>query len=60
MVDATCMVVMDIHAHFWKTEVMGMLGGKYDSEAGVLHLKVAEPCHGISTGLQCEMDPGTA
>ena len=49
---------MDIHAHISKTEVIGMLGGKYCREQGKLTVTMATPCNSISTGMQCEMDPG--
>lgn len=50
------MLLMDIHSHLSKAEVIGLLGGEYS--AGVLKVKVAEPCDSLSTGMQCEMDPG--
>ena len=49
---------MDAHAHLAKTEVIGLLGGRYLRETGKLHITRAEPCDSLSTGLQCEMDPG--
>ena len=54
----TALIVMDIHAHISKTEVIGMLGGKYCREQGKLTVSMATPCNSISTGMQCEMDPG--
>ena len=50
---------MDIHAHISRTEVIGMLGGQYDEQAARLVITLAIPCKSISTGMQCEMDPGT-
>lgn len=47
---------MDVHAHIAKTEIIGMLGGQF--EDGKLHVSMAVPCNSISTGMQCEMDPG--
>lgn len=52
------MVTMDIHAHMSKTEVIGLLGGEYCRDTDVMHITLAVPCESISTGMQCEMDPG--
>jgi protein MYSM1 len=49
---------MDIHAHISRTEVIGMLGGHFDSATSCLTVSMAVPCKSISTGMQCEMDPG--
>ena len=54
----TAVAVMDVHAHISKTEVIGMLGGEYCSDQGVLDIRMAVPCNSLSTGMQCEMDPG--
>jgi hypothetical protein len=35
-----------------------MLGGKFCAEEGKLIITMATPCNSISTGMQCEMDPG--
>ncbi|ESO88281.1 hypothetical protein LOTGIDRAFT_126355 [Lottia gigantea] len=51
------LIVMDVHAHISKTEVIGMLGGRYDTDCGKLEILVAVPCTSLSTGMQCEMDP---
>ncbi|XP_062610291.1 deubiquitinase MYSM1-like, partial [Saccostrea cucullata] len=53
----TALVIMDIHAHISKTEVIGMLGGCYHDDDQHLEITMAIPCNSISTGLQCEMDP---
>ena len=57
-IESAVLVVMDAHAHLAKTEVIGLLGGRYLRETGKLHITRAEPCDSLSTGLQCEMDPG--
>ena len=54
----SALIVMDIHAHICKTEVIGMLGGTYCCDQGKLTVSMATPCNSISTGMQCEMDPG--
>ena len=54
----SALIVMDIHAHICKTEVIGMLGGRYCCDRGKLTVSLATPCNSISTGMQCEMDPG--
>ena len=58
VVESAALVVMDTHAHLSKTEVIGLLGGRYLREQGRLHITRAEPCDSLSTGMQCEMDPG--
>ena len=40
------------------TEVIGLLGGTFIKDEGVLEVLLAVPCNSISTGMQCEMDPG--
>ena len=55
---ALSMAIMDIHSHLSKTEVIGLLGGRFIKEQGKLVVMMAEPCHSLSTGMQCEMDPG--
>ncbi|XP_063408266.1 histone H2A deubiquitinase MYSM1-like [Mytilus trossulus] len=51
----SCLVIMDVHAHVSKTEVIGMLGGQCCG--GTLSVTMAIPCNSTSTGMQCEMDP---
>ena len=58
VIEYSGLLTMDVHAHLSKTEVIGLLGGEYSEERGVLHVTMAEPCDSISTGMQCEMDPG--
>lgn len=57
-VDTAAMLVIDIHAHISGNEVIGLLGGLYSREEKALQVAVAEPCNSLSTGMQCEMDPG--
>ncbi|XP_040025471.2 histone H2A deubiquitinase MYSM1 [Gasterosteus aculeatus] len=57
IVCAESLLIMDMHAHVSRCEVIGLLGGAYDEEKRVLKIRAAEPCNSVSTGLQCEMDP---
>ncbi|XP_062419451.1 histone H2A deubiquitinase MYSM1 isoform X2 [Pungitius pungitius] len=57
IVCAETLLIMDMHAHVSRCEVIGLLGGAYDEEKRVLKIRAAEPCNSVSTGLQCEMDP---
>ncbi|KAM6921999.1 LOW QUALITY PROTEIN: histone H2A deubiquitinase MYSM1 [Xenentodon cancila] len=54
---AETLLVMDMHAHVSRGEVIGLLGGTFNEEAKLLKICAAEPCNSVSTGLQCEMDP---
>ncbi|KAK7889322.1 hypothetical protein WMY93_024882 [Mugilogobius chulae] len=57
IVCAETLLIMDLHAHVSRGEVIGLLGGTYNEEEKILKVCVAEPCNSVSTGLQCEMDP---
>ncbi|XP_039590661.1 histone H2A deubiquitinase MYSM1 isoform X1 [Polypterus senegalus] len=57
LVAPEALVVMDMHSHVSMGEVIGLLGGKYSESERILKINAAEPCHSLSTGLQCEMDP---
>ncbi|XP_047444306.1 histone H2A deubiquitinase MYSM1 [Mugil cephalus] len=57
IVCAETLLIMDLHAHVSRGEVIGLLGGTFNEEAKVLKICAAEPCNSVSTGLQCEMDP---
>ncbi|XP_067085792.1 histone H2A deubiquitinase MYSM1 [Osmerus mordax] len=57
IVCAEALLIMDMHAHVSRCEVIGLLGGAYNEEDKVLQIFAAEPCNSVSTGLQCEMDP---
>lgn len=49
------MVLMDVHAHLTNTEVIGLLGGRYDADTHTVEVRMAWPCDSQSTGLQCEV-----
>ncbi|XP_014875974.1 histone H2A deubiquitinase MYSM1 isoform X1 [Poecilia latipinna] len=57
IVCAETLLIMDMHAHVSRGEVIGLLGGTFNQEEKVLKIRAAEPCNSVSTGLQCEMDP---
>ncbi|XP_038572352.1 histone H2A deubiquitinase MYSM1 [Micropterus salmoides] len=57
IVCAETLLIMDMHAHVSRGEVIGLLGGTFNEEEKVLKIRAAEPCNSVSTGLQCEMDP---
>uniref|UniRef100_A0A3B5LQC5 Myb-like, SWIRM and MPN domain-containing protein 1 n=1 Tax=Xiphophorus couchianus TaxID=32473 RepID=A0A3B5LQC5_9TELE len=65
IVCAETLLIMDMHAHVSRGEVIGLLGGTFNQEEKVLkadkqscvQICAAEPCNSVSTGLQCEMDP---
>ncbi|KAM3620111.1 uncharacterized protein V6R79_018455 [Siganus canaliculatus] len=54
---AETLLIMDMHAHVSRGEVIGLLGGTFHEGEKVLKICAAEPCNSVSTGLQCEMDP---
>ncbi|CAG8622773.1 8453_t:CDS:10 [Paraglomus brasilianum] len=56
---SNAMLVMDFHAHLVSTEIIGLLGGKYNHDEGFLQVSMAFPCQSFSTGFQCEMDPSS-
>lgn len=49
------LIVMDFHAHLSLAEVIGLLGGKFESE--VIHILSIFPCQSIGSHRECEMDP---
>ncbi|XP_054645429.1 histone H2A deubiquitinase MYSM1 isoform X2 [Dunckerocampus dactyliophorus] len=57
IVCAETLLIMDMHAHVSRGEVIGLLGGTFNEEEKMLKICAAEPCNSVSTGLQCEMDP---
>lgn len=57
-VHCSALMVMDVHSHVSRVEVIGLLGGSFCPERGILTVVRAVPCVSISTGMQCEMDPG--
>ncbi|KAL4235755.1 Myb-like [Mactra antiquata] len=56
-IHSSSLIILDIHSHICKTEVIGLLGGKYCDKLNILTVTMATPCNSISTGMQCEMDP---
>ncbi|XP_024117593.1 histone H2A deubiquitinase MYSM1 [Oryzias melastigma] len=54
---AETLLIMDMHAHVSRGEVIGLLGGHFNGDAKILKVCAAEPCNSMSTGMQCEMDP---
>ncbi|KAJ2800749.1 hypothetical protein H4S07_005104, partial [Coemansia furcata] len=58
-ISAAALALMDLHAHLMYTEVIGLLGGSYDAEAGLVRVDVAFPCNSTSTTTECEMDPAS-
>eukprot|EP00842_Homolaphlyctis_polyrhiza_P003889 jgi/Hompol1/4500/HPOL_001788-RA len=56
-VHSNALVIMDFHSHLAHTEIIGLLGGKFDPVAMELSISHVFPCNSLSTGVQCEMDP---
>ncbi|KAJ1908089.1 hypothetical protein LPJ81_000328 [Coemansia sp. IMI 209127] len=57
-VAAAALALMDLHAHLMYTEIIGLLGGRFDAAKGALHIETAFPCRNISSSTtECEMDP---
>ncbi|KAI9206879.1 uncharacterized protein BJ171DRAFT_495045 [Polychytrium aggregatum] len=56
-VSSNALLLMDLHSHLAHTEIIGLIGGRYDAEAKVLSLTECFPCRSTSTSIQCEMDP---
>ena len=54
-------LLCDLHAHVAFTEVIGFLGGYWDGDSRVLHIKEAWPCRAIASvddaNVNVEMDP---
>ncbi|PRP78187.1 histone H2A deubiquitinase MYSM1 [Planoprotostelium fungivorum] len=53
-VASSSMIVMDLHAHTMKTEIIGLLGGRYHEEYKCIDVQMAVPCEGSSTHTQIE------
>lgn len=51
------LALIDFHAHLMHTEIIGLLGGSFNSETGLLTISSSFACKSISTGTECEMDP---
>ncbi|KAL7751200.1 hypothetical protein RI367_003406 [Sorochytrium milnesiophthora] len=56
-IDSCSMMLMDLHAHLEDSEVIGLLGGRYDDDNNALSIELAYPCKSTGTSTQCEMDP---
>ncbi|KAG2183606.1 hypothetical protein INT43_006614, partial [Umbelopsis isabellina] len=56
-ISSDAMIVMDFHSYLAHTEIIGLLGGKFDAEKKRLEIQCTFPCKSTSTGIQCEMDP---
>ncbi|PVU86172.1 hypothetical protein BB559_006620 [Furculomyces boomerangus] len=59
-VHSNAQVIMDLHAHLMETEIIGLLGGYWDSNNRILTVKQSFPCRAIATDddhLNVEMDP---
>ena len=51
------LALVDFHSHLMHTEVIGLLGGRYDPDSGLLTISQSFPCRSVSSGTECEMDP---
>lgn len=45
-------LMIDLHAHLVKTEVIGLLGGFYDEAKQELRVEISLSCDSVSTGIQ--------
>lgn len=54
-IHTAALLLMDVHAHLTHHEVIGLLGGRFDSHARILNVEKSWPCNSNSTGLQCEV-----
>lgn len=53
------LAIIDIHAHCVRTEVIGLLGGRYCPQTRELRILTSEPCASLDDhDLQCDMEPG--
>ncbi|KAF4521416.1 hypothetical protein B566_EDAN010573 [Ephemera danica] len=57
VLDVGALLLMDVHAHACRSEVIGLLGGSYDANSRVLHISRGVACKSQSTGVQCDMCP---
>ena len=59
-VQRKAMIMMDLHAHLLKTEVIGFLAGKWDPKERLLEVDSAIPCRSVDhSDLQNTMDRHT-
>ncbi|OMJ17779.1 Histone H2A deubiquitinase MYSM1 [Smittium culicis] len=59
-VHTNAQLLMDLHSHLMETEIIGLLGGSWDSINRVLTVKQSFPCKALVTDddhLNVEMDP---
>jgi hypothetical protein len=49
VVPASVNFLIDLHAHLVDTEVIGLLGGRWDPASRLLHVQIACPCRGLET-----------
>ncbi|XP_059475457.1 histone H2A deubiquitinase MYSM1-like isoform X2 [Neocloeon triangulifer] len=57
ILDIGALLLMDVHSHSSKSEVIGLLGGCFDARTKKLHISRAVACKSQSTGVQCDMCP---
>ncbi|CAB3380042.1 Hypothetical predicted protein [Cloeon dipterum] len=57
ILDIGALLLMDVHAHSSRSEVIGLLGGSFDARTKKLHISRAVACKSQSTGVQCDMCP---
>ena len=53
-------LTMDFHAHLSSCEIIGLLGGRWDSDRKVISIQQAFPCRrasGSHSGTSVELDP---
>ncbi|KAJ2655513.1 hypothetical protein IW148_006016 [Coemansia sp. RSA 1199] len=56
---AGALVLMDLHAHLMYTEIIGLLGGQFNTATRAVDVEIAFPCNSTSTTTECEMDPAS-
>ncbi|KAJ2363351.1 hypothetical protein H4S02_004331 [Coemansia sp. RSA 2611] len=62
VVHTNAQLQMDLHAHLMLSEVIGLLGGRWDAQERVLTVARAFPCQALDTDdahTNVEMDPGS-
>ncbi|KYQ90845.1 myb domain-containing protein [Tieghemostelium lacteum] len=55
-VSSNSLILMDIHSHISRAEVIGLLAGRYHPERKHISVHLAIPCTSKSSDIQCEMD----
>ncbi|CAO3641416.1 unnamed protein product [Cunninghamella blakesleeana] len=61
-VKSEAMIVMDFHSHLILNEIIGLLGGTFETKENgekVLTVECVFPCKSIGTNIQCEMEPNS-